>query len=278
MSLPTTKTFRGTSVPTLGIGTWEVTGDDARDAVADALAAGYRHVDTAVGYANHREVGEGLRRSGLARDEYWLTTKIPPDDFAPAALRASAVRSLADLGVDHVDLLLLHWPVGGDEVVVEALGELQGLRTDGLIRELGVSNVPAGMLKRLLGAVPEIFADQVEFHAQLEQDRLLAVAAENDLMVTAYSPLANGKGLIEQETLQDIAAARGASPAQVAIAWLARKPGVTVLPRSTNPDRRRENLAALEVDLTDEDVARLDELSTSRKRYIDPPFAPDWQD
>ena len=278
MSIPTTKSFRGTEVPTLGIGTWEVNGDDAIEAVADALAAGYRHVDTAVGYQNHLQVAEGLRKSGLARGDYWLTTKIHFEDYDPPVLRKEAEDSLKELGVDYLDLLLLHWPYGGDENVIGALHELQKLRSEGHIREFGVSNVPVNMLTRLLEAAPEIFADQVEFHALLEQDKLLALARERDVMVTAYSPLANGKGLIAQEVVQDIASQRGATPAQVAIAWLARMDGVTVLPRSTNPDRRRENLGALEVELTDEDATRLDELAQSRKRFIDPPFAPDWDD
>lgn len=278
MSIPFTKSFRGTEVPTLGIGTWEVNGDDAVEAVADALAAGYRHVDTAVGYQNHLQVAEGLKRSGLARDDYWLTTKIHFEDYDPPVLRKEAEDSLRDLGVEHLDLLLLHWPYGGDENVIGGLSELQKLRSEGSIREFGVSNVPPNMLTRLLEAAPEIFANQVEFHALLQQDKLVALCRERDVMLTAYSPLANGKGLIEQDVVKDIASQRGATPAQVAIAWLARMDGVTVLPRSTNPDRRRENLGALEVDLTDEDAQRLHELAQSNKRFIDPPFGPDWND
>ncbi|GAB2686304.1 aldo/keto reductase [Thalassiella azotivora] len=276
MSIPTTKTVRGVAVPTLGIGTWEVTGDTATDTVADALAAGYRHVDTAAAYGNEEQVGEGLRRSGLARDEYWLTSKVWRDDYEPSALRASAERSLRLLGVDHLDLLLLHWPVEDWAVMEAGLGELKALRERGLVREVGVSNAPSQLLHKALDAVPEVFADQVEYHAHLSQQKLLATAAERDVMITAYSPLANGKGLLEDPVLVEVAKERDATPGQVAIAWLARQERVTVLPRSTNPDRRRENLSALEVDLTDADVARLDELSSVRRRYIDPPFAPEW--
>lgn len=278
MSIPTHKTIRGIQVPTLGIGTWEVQGDLATETVADALAAGYRHVDTAAAYANEEQVGEGLRRSGVPRDDYWLTTKVWRSRYAADALRSSAERSLKALGVEHLDLLLLHWPVPEWDVVEGALAELAALRDRGLIRELGVSNFPSHLLTKALAVVPEVFADQVEYHAELSQQRLLADAAEHDLMITAYSPLANGQGLLDQPALREIAAERDATPAQVAIAWLARQDRVTVLPRSTDPSRRRENLAALDVDLTADDVARLDELSTGRRRYVDPSFAPDWRD
>lgn len=278
MSIPFTTTVRGIDVPTIGYGTWEVTGEDAVEGVADALAAGYRHIDTAAAYRNEAEVGRGIARSGVSRDDFWLTTKVWQEDYAPDAVRASTERSLTSLGVEHIDLLLLHWPVGGDAAMIDALGALRDLRTAGTIRELGVCNTPAAMLGRLVDAVPELFADQVEYHAHLGQDPLLAQAREREVMVTAYSPLANGKGLIDAEPLREVAAQRNATPAQVAIAWLAHQEGVSVLPRSTNPDRRRENLAALEVDLTADDVAALDALSHTGKRYIDPPFAPDWTD
>ena len=278
MTIPFTTTVRGVTVPTLGFGTWEVEGDDAVEGVSDALAAGYRHVDTAFIYGNEEQVGEGIARSGVARDDFWLTTKVWKGEYAPDAVRASAERSLRSLRTDHLDLLLLHWPVGGDQAMVDALGALVGLREQGSIRELGVCNVPAAMLGRLHDAVPQLFADQVEYHAQLGADRLLEVARPREVMVTAYSPLGNGKGIIDADPVREIAAARGATPAQVAIAWLARQDGVTVLPRSTNPDRRRENLAALEVDLTAEDVSALEALSATGRRVVDPPWAPDWED
>ncbi len=278
MTIPFTTTVRGVEVPTIGYGTWEVTGSDASEGVADALAAGYRHLDTAFIYGNEEQVGQGIARSGVARDDFWLTTKVWQKDYDTERVKSSAKRSLTSLGVDHLDLLLLHWPVGGDQRLVDALGALLELREQGTIRELGVCNTPAAMLGRLHDAVPELFNDQVEYHAQLNQDRLIDVAREREILLTAYSPLANGKGLIDQPALREIADDRKATPAQVAIAWLARQEGVVVLPRSTNPDRRRENLAALEVELAAEDVARLDELSLTGNRVIDPPFGPDWDD
>ena len=281
MGAPFTKTPRGVAVPTVGIGVFEVDPGETEETVADALAAGYRHVDTAVAYGNEEEVGRALGRSGVDRSEVWVTTKVWMDDFAPPKLRASAEASLRRLGIEQIDLLLLHWPPRDPGELRPALEELQKLRADGLIRELGVSNFPAYMLREALEIAPEIFANQVEYHAKLSQREILGVAAEVDLLVEAYAPLGGSAGdMVSEPVLEEIASevGGGATPAQVALAWLAAQERVVLLPRSTNPDRRRENLAALEIDLTPDQSARLDELSEQRERNFDPPFAPDWRD
>jgi diketogulonate reductase-like aldo/keto reductase len=279
VAAPPTKEVRGVAVPTIAIGVFEVNPGETEETVADALAAGYRHLDTAVAYGNEEEVGRGVARSGVDRDEVWVTTKVWMEDYAPRDLRASAEGSLRRLGIDRIDLLLLHWPPTDHNELAPALEELQRLRADGLIRELGVSNFPAYMLREAIGIAPELFADQVEYHPKLSQHEIRAVASENDLLVEAYAPLGgSASDMIDEPVLKEIAAAHDASPAQVAIAWLAHQERVVVLPRSTNPERRRENLAALELDLTAEETARIDELSERRERNFDPPFAPDWRD
>jgi diketogulonate reductase-like aldo/keto reductase len=276
---PFTKTVRGVEVPTVAIGVFEVEPGETEETVADALAAGYRHVDTATAYGNEEEVGRALARSGVDRDDVWVTTKVWTRDFAPDRLRASAEDSLRRLGLDRLDLLLLHWPPQDPAELAPALEELQRLRSDGLIRELGVSNFPGYMLREALQIAPEVFADQVEYHAKLSQRELLDVAAEHGLLIEAYAPLGGSAGdTVEEPVLKEIASAHGASPAQVALAWLAAQERVVLLPRSTNPERRRENLAALEIDLTPEEVTRIDELSDERQRNFDPPWAPDWRD
>src|SRR5204863_8801130 len=186
---------------------------------------------------------------------------------APRDLRASTERSLRRLGVERIDLLLLHWPPRDGSELAPALEEMQRQRSDGLIRELGVSNFPAYMLRNAVEIAPELFADQVEYHAKLSQHEIREVADENDLLVEAYAPLGgSASDMIEEPVLKEIAAAHDASPAQVAIAWLAHQDRAVVLPRSTNPERRRENLAALELDLTPEETARTDELPERRER------------
>jgi 2,5-diketo-D-gluconate reductase B len=276
---PATKTVRGVAVPTIAIGVFEVEPGETEETVADALAAGYRHVDAAVAYGNEEEVGRALARSGVDRDDVWVTTKVWMADYAPRDLRASAEASLRRLGIERIDLLLLHWPPEDGSELAPALEELQRLRSDGLIRELGVSNFPAYMLREAIAIAPEVFADQVEYHAKLSQHEIRQVADEADLLVEAYAPLGgSASDMVEEPVLKEIAAAHGATPAQVAIAWLAHQDRVVVLPRSTNPDRRRENLGALELDLNPDETARIDELSERRERNFDPPFAPDWRD
>jgi diketogulonate reductase-like aldo/keto reductase len=273
------KTVRGVAVPTIALGVFEVDPGETEEAVADALAAGYRHVDTAAAYGNEEEVGRGIRRSGVDPTDVWVTTKVWLDDFAPDRLRRSAERSLRLLGLDRIDLLLLHWPPQDPDELGPALEELHRLRDDGLIRELGVSNFPAYMLRDATAIEPAIFADQVEYHAKLSQRGLLELADTGDLLIEAYAPLGgSASSVLDEPLLGEIADAHDASPAQVAIAWLAHQPRVVVLPRSTDPGRRRENLAALELDLTIEETARIDELSERRERNFDPPFAPDWRD
>jgi diketogulonate reductase-like aldo/keto reductase len=279
MPAPFTKAVRGVEVPTIALGVFEVDPGETTDAVADALAAGYRHIDTASAYGNEREVGEGLRNSGVDRDDVWVTTKVWIDDFPPERLRRSAEASLRRLGVDHLDLLLMHWPAPDASVHGPALEELARLREEGLIREFGVSNFPAYMLREALELAPGIFADQVEYHPKLSQHELREMAAEHDLLLEAYAPLGgSASDMVEEPVLKEIAADHDATPAQIALAWLAHQERVVLLPRSTDPGRRRENLAALEVDLTDEETSRIDELAERRERNFDPSFAPDWRD
>jgi len=276
MPAPFSKTVRGVEVPTVAIGVFEVDPGETEETVADALAAGYRHVDTAAAYGNEAEVGRALARSDA---EPWVTTKVWIEDFAPDDLRRSAERSLKKLRLDRIDLLLLHWPPTDPDELGPALETLQELRSEDRIREFGVSNFPAYMLRDALSITDEIFADQVEYHAKLSQRELLDVAASEDLLIEAYAPLGGSAGdMVEEPVLKEIASAHDASPAQVALAWLAAQERVVLLPRSTNPERRRENLAALEIDLSAEETARIDELSERRERNFDPPFAPDWHD
>src|SRR3954464_2097148 len=206
MPSPFTKTVRGVEIPTVAIGVFEVDPGETEETVADALAAGYRHVDTAAAYGNEEEVGRGLARSGVERDEIWVTTKVWIDDFPPDRLRRSAERSLRALGVERIDLLLLHWPPRETEELRPALEELQRLRSDGLVRELGVSNFPGYMLREALAIAPEIFADQVEYHAKLSQRQLLEIAAAEDLLIEAYAPLGgSASDTVEEPVLKEIA-------------------------------------------------------------------------
>ena len=264
--------IQGTTVPKLGFGTWQIEGPECQEAVEDALAIGYRHIDTARAYGNEAEVGRGIAAAGVPRNQFFLTTKIWREEYGPGDLHRAAEDSLKNLQVDCLDLLLLHWP-NPDFPLEETLGALAGLRDEGLILHLGVSNFPAGMLREALGVAP-IFADQVEFHPFLSQDALVKLAVEKDFMVAAYSPLARGK-VPGDETLRKIADAHGKTAGQVALRWLLEKPQVCALPKASSHERRVENFEVFDFELTDEDRAAIDALPKG-ERIIDPGWAPDW--
>lgn len=265
---------RGARIPRIGFGTWQLEGTDCQEGVRDALELGYRHLDTARAYGNEREVGRGLADSGVDRDEVFVTTKVWRDDLEPSRLRRSAESSLRDLGLDHVDLLLVHWP--HDQVPLErTLEEMERLRDEDRTRHVGVSNFPPPLLRRALELAP-VVCDQVELHPFLGQDALLEIAAERELAITAYSPLAGGR-VPEDPVLAEIAEQVGGTPAQVALRWLLdRDPRIVVIPKASSHDRRAENLQAFDLSLSREQRARIDVLPKDR-RDIDPEFAPDWE-
>jgi 2,5-diketo-D-gluconate reductase B len=268
----TTVTVQGVEVPKLGFGTWLVTGDEAADGVRDALELGYRHIDTARMYDNEEEVGRGLRDSGVDRAEVYLTTKVWLDDAAPDRLRASAEGSLRALGVDHVDLLLLHWP-NPDVPIADTIGELARLQDEGKTARFGVSNFPARLLEEALEHGP-VFADQVEFHPYLGQPQLLRLAREHDLLLEAYSPFAHGR-LLDDPVLAEIGEAHGKSAGQVALRWLLDQPQVVALPKASSHERRAENLAVFDFELSEEQRSAIAHLERGL-RTANPSFAPAW--
>jgi 2,5-diketo-D-gluconate reductase B len=247
-------------IPKLGFGTWRMSGREARDGVADALAAGYRHVDTAAMYGNEEDVGRGIADSGVARDDVWLTTKVWRDQLQPEKVRASLEGSLRRLGTDHVDLFLIHWP-DPSVPLAATLGAMTELRDEGRTREIGVSNFPAPLFREALDLAP-VIVDQVEYNPLVGQAAVLEVCAERGVELTAWRPLAKGD-VARDPVIAEIAAAHGATPAQVALRWLIDQPPVSAIPKASSPERRRENLGALERSLTAEERARIDAIPKS---------------
>lgn len=265
-------THAGTTIPRVGIGTWELTGDTAYGTVRAALDVGYRHVDTAQIYGNEREVGRAISDSGVDRDELFVTTKVWTDAAAPADVERTTGESLDRLGLDHVDLLLIHWPT--DIAPIEATAQaLHAQQEAGRTRLVGVSNYTAAQYRRAAAVAP-MSTNQVEHHALLDQTAVRDALAEHGGFCTAYSPLAHG-ALFDDDAVLEVAGELGASVPQVALAWLLAQDDMAVLPRSSSADHIAQNLAAASFTLTDEQVARLDALPKDR-RQIDPPFAPDW--
>jgi 2,5-diketo-D-gluconate reductase B len=261
-------------IPRLGFGTWRLSGRECVEGVADALAAGYRHVDTARMYDNEGDVGRGLRSSEVDRSEVFLATKVWPDDLAPDRVRASLERSLGDLGTDYVDLFLIHWP--NPRIPLEAtLEATTGLREQGKAREIGVSNFTAAQFREALDLAP-VIVNQVEYHPFLDQSAVLEVCRERDVELTAYRPLGKGE-VLEDPTIREIAAANDATPAQVTLAWLIGQERVSAVPKASSPERRRENLGALELKLSPDERARIDALPKDR-RAVETEWSPDWDD
>lgn len=265
----------GASIPCIGFGTWQLRGDVARDAVAEAHLAGYRHFDTAQIYENEIEVGEGLKQAGASRSDYFLTTKVWIDKYRAGDLERSAEESAAKLGVDQVDLLLLHWP--NPEVPLdETVKALNRARDAGLTKHIGVSNFPTAELVRALDAsAAPLVTNQVEYHPFLDQTPVVEALEEAGLALTAYSPIARGR--VEGEpVLTAIAEEHGKTASQVALRWLVQQEGVIAIPRSSKPDRIRENFDIFDFELSGEEMTRISSLRTSEGRLTSPSFAPDW--
>ena len=261
-------------MPALGLGTWPMKGAECEAAVESALALGYRHLDTAEMYGNEEAVGAALARSGVPRAEIFLTTKVWFDKPDEASFHAAALRCLERLRQPHVDLLLVHWPSPAMDLP-GILSALARLHRDGQARAVGVSNFPAGLLKRALDLdIAPLACLQVEHHAMLDQSRLLAITEPAGMVLTSYTPLGKG-GVTEHPAIQAIARRHGATGAQVALAAILARGRVAAIPKAAGAGRQRENLGALALRLTAQDLAELRTLPGDR-RFVNPDFAPDW--
>lgn len=266
-------TARGAQLPVLGLGTWQMNGQQCREGVRHALELGYRHIDTAQMYANEHDVGQGMAEAGVDRDEVFVTTKLGLDALEPDKVLASAEDSLRALGTERVDLLLIHWP--SDRVPLEAtLEAMRRLQDDGKVVHLGVSNFPPSLLRAATKEAP-IVANQVEYHPLLDQRALREVCRQEDVVLTAYCPLAKG-WVLDEEAIGEIAAIHDVTVAQVVLRWLVQQPGVAAIPKAASARHRKDNLGVFDFALRDDDMEQLAGLARG-ERLIDPPFAPDWE-
>lgn len=267
--------LHGAKVPALGFGTWRLSGEACRRAVGEALAAGYRHIDTAAMYGNEDAVGAAIADSGLARGALFVTTKLWMDDLAADRVADAAARSRDRLGLGHVDLLLIHWP-SAEVPLSGTLAAMAAVQRAGGARLIGVSNFPAGLLRRAAAESPvPIACDQVEYHPFLGQHAVLAAARRIGAMVTAYCPLARGR-VLDHPVLAEIARRHGKSPTQVALRWLIQQDRVAAVPKATAPERIRANFAIWDFELDATETARIDALAGTRQRFVDPDWSPDW--
>jgi 2,5-diketo-D-gluconate reductase A len=258
---PTVALDQGGAMPLVGLGTWQMTGRRCRAAVRYALEAGYRHIDTATFYRNEREVGQAVRESGVPREQVFVTTKLPPS--AAGRARRTLDDSLRALGMDHVDLWLVHWPPRGG-ALVSTWRELLAVRDRGLARAVGVSNYSIAQLDELIaatGAAPQV--NQIPWAPALYDAALLDAHRRRGVVLEGYSPFKNTD--LRHPVLVDIAARHGVTPAQVVVRWHVDHQ-VVAIPKSATPERIAANLDVFGFSLTDEELGRVDELSTTRRR------------
>ena len=264
----------GAKIPAIGLGTWELRGRTCARLVEQALRLGYRHIDTAQAYENEREVGEGLRTSGIRRDDVFVTTKVWTTHFAPHDLERSTKESLAKLRLSEVDLLLLHWP-NPQVPLQETLGALARVKKLGMARHIGVSNFTVALIDEAVAACPEPLAcDQVEYHPYLDQTKVREACARHGMALVAYSPVAKGR-IKGDATLARIGQPYGKTAAQVCLRWLVQQ-NVSAIPRTSRIERLSENIDVFDFALSDDEMQQISQLASANGRLTDFGFAPKW--
>jgi diketogulonate reductase-like aldo/keto reductase len=254
---PTVTLNNGVVMPQLGFGVWQVPDDEATPAVATALATGYRSIDTAAMYRNESGVGKAIAASGIARDELFVTTKLTNDGHGREATLRAFEQSRKNLGLDYVDLYLIHWPLPAQDRYVETWQAFATLLADGVVRAIGVSNFHAPHLQRVIdesGTVPAV--NQIELHPYLTQQPLREFDTRHRIATEAWSPLASGGDVLADPVITSLAEKYGKTPAQVILAWHLQL-GNVVIPKSVTPARIRENFAVFDVELDPDDVVAI---------------------
>ena len=269
-----TLSARGAEIPALGFGTSSL--GDCGDIVATALKLGYRHIDTAWKYGTERGVGAGIRASRVPRGEIFLTTKVSHEYLRADDFARSVDESLKNLGVDYVDLLLVHWP-NPEIPLSQPMPALAKAKRRGLARHIGVANFNIALLDEAIRLCPEPLVNlQAEYHAHLDQTRLVEACRRRGIIFTAYCPLGRGR-LLRDPVLADIAARKGRPLAQIAIRWLVQQGNIIPIPRSSNPARIAENLDVFDFTLSDDEMQRIAALRRPDGRIADPAGrAPAW--
>ncbi|MFE7462374.1 aldo/keto reductase [Nocardiopsis terrae] len=269
MTVPGITLNNGVRIPQLGFGVWQVPDDAVVEAVSHALAAGYRSIDTAAAYGNEKGVGEALRRSELQREEVFVTTKLAnPDQGYDSTLRAFDA-SMERLGLDVLDLYLIHWPLPRRDLYVPTWKAMERLYAEGRVRAIGVSNFQPSHLERVMeegGIAPMV--NQIELHPLLTQEELRAFDAEHNIATEAWSPLGRGE-FLDHPLITELAEAHGRTPAQILLRWHVQL-GNVVIPKSVTPERIRSNFEVFDFELPDEEVARISALDEDRRFGPDP--------
>ena len=270
MTVPMTRLNNGVEIPQLGFGVWQVPADECERAVATALEAGYRHIDTAAAYQNEEGVGRAVAASGIPRDELFITTKLWNADHGRDRALAAFDRSLEALGLDAVDLYLIHWPLPSEDLYVETWQALQDVYASGRARAIGVSNFQRAHLDRLAAETEVVPAvNQIELHPFFPQDELRQLGAERGIVTEAWSPIGQGGELLQHPVVTRIAEAHGVQPAQAVLRWHLQL-GNVVFPKSVTPERIRTNIDVFGFELSTGEMAELSGLDSGKRLGPDP--------
>jgi len=264
----------GARIPVIGLGTMTLKDDVCVQAVKTALQVGYRHIDTAAFYGNEKENGEGLRQSGVKREDVLITTKVRENNLLPENFNKSLDQSLANLQLPYVDLLLIHWN-NKDIPFKISIGALCQAKKDGRAKHVGVANFTTTMLDEAWAVTTEpLVCNQIEMHPFINQDKVLAACKKHGMAVVAYCPIARGK-VPGADALERIGKAHGKSAAQVSLRYLVQM-GVSSIPRTATPAHLKQNLEVFDFQLSDAEMAELKKLNATNMRVVSPPHAPQW--
>lgn len=269
MASPSIELNDGNSIPQVGLGVWQTPPEDTERAAATALDAGYRHIDTAAAYGNEREVGQAVAKSGLAREDVFVTTKLWNADQGYDSTLKAFDASMQRLGMDYLDLYLIHWPVPAKDAYVDTFKAFAHLRDQGRIRSIGVSNFEPEHLRKLIdgtGIVPAV--NQIELHPRLQQHELRELHAQLGIATEAWSPLGQGS-LLTNPAVTAVAEAHGKTPAQVLIRWHIQL-GNIVIPKSVTPARIVSNFDVFDFELSEQDMASVSSLGDGTRLGPDP--------
>ncbi len=268
------KNIQGIDVPEMGLGTYKLHDRECTKTVRTALEIGYRHIDTAQMYKNEREIGKALSISNVPREDIFLSTKIWHTNLDADDVLQTTEQSLRNLDTPYVDLLLIHWP-NEQYDLRKTIESMLVLRDQGKAMNIGVSNFPLDLLKKVNDEIrAPIFCNQVEFHPFIDQLELLDYAIEKDILITAYSPLAQGK-VNDHKELKEIAQKYDKTPAQITLRWLIEQENVVAIPKASSEAHLRENIEIFDFYLEDEDFDYIDQLEKAT-RLVNPTFAPKW--
>jgi len=271
MQTPSITLNEQTNIPAIGLGTWKLTGSEGKQAITQAINLGYRHIDTAYHYNNHEVVGEAVAASNVDRDDVFITTKIWRDHLQEDALNQQFRESLEQLGMDYVDLLLVHWP-NQSVPIEETLQAMQEHKQAGRVKAIGVSNFTISLLDEALatGVAPAV--NQVEYHPTLVQTGLKEYCENKDITLIAYSPLGHTGRDLQLEPIKEIAAQKGVSPATVIIRWLIQQ-GIVAIPKAQTQAHQKQNLQAVGITLSSEEMTSINNCNQDN-RLVAPDYGP----